>query len=416
MNKSIFPFEYYLSKVPEQYRKNISLVDVFVNKLSEIIVYHECGHSVKMKVRALFKKASYERCILCIKSLPRTNKESKGDKVEEVKEILEIEGIDYVKCFICGISQKSLARHVKQVHGMNPKEYSKNHKIICDKSHEKYKNQNSINNSGWLLKANDMGCDLTDYKANLSKGVREFISNNPEDLKRRADVMAKVNKSDVMRKKVSETAIKTSARKDIQEKRAAQLKKWRDENREEFFEKCINKLLNIYHSKPELELFEIVKQNKNFNFKLNQTVKSEDFISKSKRKQVDIGDKNKRVYIEYDGALHFIKSKITNHELISKKDYLLDKHIEKHNWTLIRVSYDQYSYRKSDYGFKKECLDKINEILEKKIPGVYKIGDAYDSKLEPLQEAVEYLKSNEIITGIDDFDKITQDKIQVSNG
>ena len=109
----------------------------------------------------------------------------------------------------------------------------------------------------------------------------------------------------------------------------------------------------------------------------NQVVKSELFITKSKRKQVDIGDKSKRVYVEFDGPLHFIQTGLKQLENVQEKDKLLDEHIIKHEWTLIRVSYDQFSYRKSDYGFNKECIKKLFEILDNPISGVHKIGKNY---------------------------------------
>lgn len=189
--------------------------------------------------------------------------------------------------------------------------------------------------------------------------------------------MGAVNKTDLMRKKSSETAIKTSARKDIQEKRSAQLKKWRDENPDDFYNKCIKKMIETYNSKPEALLFKIVSEIDGYSFKRSQFMKSNTFISKTKRKQVDIADKSKRVYVEFDGKLHFKNTKFDQLEINKLKDKLLDEHIIKHRWILIRVSYDQFSYRKSDYGFKKDCLDKVFEILNNPTPGVYKIGESY---------------------------------------
>jgi very-short-patch-repair endonuclease len=180
-----------------------------------------------------------------------------------------------------------------------------------------------------------------------------------------------------MRKKASETAIKTSARKDIQENRAANLKKWRDQNPDEFYDKCTSKMSNCWRSKPEMMLFDVLKDIEEYRFKQNQIVKSDKFPTKSKRKQIDIGDKSKRTYIEFDGELHFKQTGLNQLDTVQEKDRLLDEHIIKHGWTLIRVGYDQFSYRKSDYGFKKECLERVFEILDNPTPGVHRIGAVY---------------------------------------
>ena len=136
-------------------------------------------------------------------------------------------------------------------------------------------------------------------------------------------------------------------------------------------------MISSWQSRPEKLLFEIVSNVSGYCFKRNQTVKSNNFANKSKRKQIDIADKQRRVYIEYDGQLHFKQTKFNQLDSVKLKDKLLDEHITQHNWTLIRVSCDQFSYRKSDYGFKRGCLDRIFQILDNPTPGVHYIGKAY---------------------------------------
>lgn len=284
-------------------------------------------------------------------------------------------GIDFVVCKICGWHAKKLGSHLRKDHGIDLKDYDG--QIVCESSRKKYEAV-AKENGNWIERAKELGEDLSEYKEKMGEAVRESILSNPEERKRRAQVMASVNKTDVMRKKASETAIKTSARKDIQDKRATQLKKWRDENPDEFYEKCASKVINSFKSIPEYMLFDLVKDTPGYSFKQNQVVKSNLFITKSKRKQVDIGDKSRRVYIEYDGALHFKQTNLNQLETVQEKDRLLDEYILKHGWVLIRVSYDQFSYRKSDYGFKKECLDRVFEILNNPESGIYKIGNKYD--------------------------------------
>lgn len=275
---------------------------------------------------------------------------------------------------MCGWHSKSLANHLRTKHSLRTEDYDG--PVLCENSKQKY-SVAAHDNGNWIERAKERGDDLTEYKEKMGRAVSESILSSPEDRKRRAKVMAEVNRSDVMRKKSSETAIKTSARKDIQEKRAGQLKRWRDENPDEFYEKCIHKMMNTHHSKPELILYKAVLAREDYNFKLNQVVKSDRFVSKSKRKQVDIGDKSKRIYIEFDGQLHFKTTKLNQLASVQEKDNLLDEHITRHGWVLIRVGYDQFSYRKSDYGFKKECLDRVFAILDSPTPGVHYIGEIY---------------------------------------
>lgn len=92
----------------------------------------------------------------------------------------------------------------------------------------------------------------------------------------------------------------------------------------------------------------------------------------------NIGDKSRRVYIEFDGRLHFIETTLQKLDIIPTKDKLLDDHITRHGWVLIRVGSDQFSYRKSDYGFKQECIDQVFGILDNPTPGVHYIGAVYD--------------------------------------
>jgi hypothetical protein len=287
------------------------------------------------------------------------------------------EGIDFVICKICGWHAKRLAGHLRKEHGIEPSQYDGS--VLCEASKKKYEAV-AQDNGNWIEKAKARGDNLTEYRQRMGFAVRESILSSPDDRKRRAKVMSDVNRSDVMRKKASATAIKTSARKDIQEQRASQLKKWRDENPDEFYDKCTSKMMNpCWHSKPEMMLFGILEDVEGYSFKQNQVVKSDKFPTKSKRKQIDIGDKSKRIYVEFDGELHFKQTGLNQLDEVQKKDSLLDEHIIKHGWTLIRVGYDQFSYRKSDYGFKKECLERVFEILENPTPGVHRIGCVYDN-------------------------------------
>ena len=248
------------------------------------------------------------------------------------------ENIDFVVCKLCGWHARRLAGHLRKEHNLSVNEYDG--PVLCKSSEQKYKSAN-CDNGNWIEKAKARGEDLTEYKQKMGQAVREAILSNPDDRKRRAEVMAKVNKSDVMRKKASETAIKTSARKDIQEARAARLQKWRDENSDEFYDKCISKILNVFNSKPETLLYEKVKDYHGYNLLRHRKLRSSLF-KPFKQRDVDIGDSDRRVYIEFDGRLHFEETSLNQLKEVQEKDRLLDEHITKHDWTLIRVSYDQF--------------------------------------------------------------------------
>lgn len=249
--------------------------------------------------------------------------------------------------------------------------------MLCEKSKKKYE-AIAQENGNWIERSKARGEDISEYLDKMGNAVRESILSNPKERKRRAGVMADVNRSDVMRKKSSDTAKITSARPEILEQRSANLKKWRDDNPDEFYDKCTAKMLNTtWHSKPEILLFDIVICRQDYKFKLNQVVKSNKFISRSKRKQIDIGDKLRRVYIEFDGELHFKQTKLDQLDKVRTKDNLLNEHIIEHGWVLIRVGCDQFSYRKSSYGFKKECIERLLGILDNPTSGVHCIGDVY---------------------------------------
>jgi very-short-patch-repair endonuclease len=355
-----------------------------------------CGCEKEYKLKVLALRTDYEVCKQCKPKYVREHSETHtcrrcgasvlGDEAHAEHEKrcsskfadLE-EGVDYVICAVCGYHGKSLGKHVVDKHGLGPVEYKRKHQIICSRSSETYAKQNVMNGEEWRERISERGDDAIRYLEKMGSAVREAILNNPEDRKRRAKVMAEVNRSDVMRRKSSETAIKTSARKGIQEKRAAQLKRWRDNNPDDFYNQCTSKMLRpVWHSKPERLLFELVSVRTDYQFKRNQVVKSERFPTKSKRRQVDFGDKAKRVYVEFDGPLHFKQTKLKQLDRVQEKDRLLDEHIARHGWTLIRVSCDQFSYRKSDYGFKKSCIDKVFALLDNPLTGVHYIGRAYE--------------------------------------
>ena len=296
-------------------------------------------------------------------------------------------GIDFIICKLCNFHGKSLGAHVRRIHNISPKEYkAKYGDIICSNSSNIYVKSNSVSGD-WINRAKQNGEDLTEYKLKMGSAVRNSILSNDNDRERRAEVMAKVNQTEFMKRKASDTAKKTSARKDIQKKRSLQLKKWRDENPEEFYDKCISKMVGYFHSKPELKLFHFMKSFENFNFKLNRFIKSDTFTTITKKRQIDIGDDDNGIFVEFDGIFHFLPK--FGEEVLKqkqKKDQEIDEYIQNQKMILIRVSYDQYQTKihqmdkiKFDAScFRQECLDEIINILNYKKPGVYRIGNKYD--------------------------------------
>jgi len=395
--------EEYLEKIPEEYRKNLSIIGNFCGKRTKILFQFSCGCEAKQEMGAFLTRDRFDFCTSCktkhqeiykcnycsTEFIKINHYEACKKKCQEKYESL-ILGKDYVVCQICGYHGKNLKFHVVNIHNITKQDYIKTYgSLMCSDSYDKYSESGALVGN-WYNKAKEQGIDLSDFHRRVSEGVKKSIMSNPKERKRRSDLMTELNKKQQsdpeFQKKVSETAKKTSARKDIQEKRAEQLKRWRDNNPEEFHEKCIKKATTSFQSKPEIKLYEFLAALKEFCFKRNQFVHSNLISNKSSKKQLDIGDKQKRIYVEFDGVFHFKPifgdDKLS---LIQQKDSQIEEHILKHNWTLIRVSYDQYRASstiknkiKSDSSyFKQECLDKIIEILNSKIPGIYKIGDAY---------------------------------------
>ena len=204
----------------------------------------------------------------------------------------------------------------------------------------------------------------------------EEISRSMEGRLLRKQNMTKRNQSAEGRKLSSEVAKKTSSREDILQARTSRLKQWRNNNREDFYQKCTSKMHGCWHSLPEKKLGEILSTFSEYNFSANQTVKSPNFIQKSKRKQIDFADKDKRIYIEFDGIRHFKEIPGSDFSIIRTNDENLDNHVIKNGWTLIRISHDQFEYSRGGF-FLEDCIRQLTSLLKQPSPGVHKIGIAY---------------------------------------
>jgi hypothetical protein len=386
----------YINRIPIEYRQNLILLEEFKGVRTNISFTFSCGCQVKQSLKAFLDRNRFDCCVKCKVKYSiiytckycQTNfirfdmfEQCQAKCLDKYKNL--VEGRDYVICAICGLHAKSLGMHVSKEHNIDIEEYKKEHQIICYNSSNIYSNQNGLNGD-WINRATENNIDLTGYWEKVSEGVREAILSNPVERMRRSEMMTKLNdrqQSDPSFKElVSKTAQLTSARPEIMEARAKRLKNWRENNSEDFYEKCIKKMITTFQSKPEKKLFEFVSSLDGFNFKRNQFMKSINFSSVSNKRQIDIFDKEKRIYIEYDGHIHF--KDIFGIDVLQKnkiKDNEIEHHISNHGWTLIRISYDQYVDRnkiEKSY-FKQGCLDRIVEILNNRVPGIYKIGAAY---------------------------------------
>lgn len=282
-------------------------------------------------------------------------------------------------CTLCNLRCKSLKKHLREVHKLSVADYGG--QVLCDNSRHAYSEQNK-ENSNWINREQEKGNDLKEYREKMGKSVSKAILSSPKERQRRSDLLKELNKTKIwtpeFKAMMTEKSKKTAARPEIIAKRTEQLKKWRDENFEDFYEKCVKNFSISWRSKPELALFELVKMIDGYTFMNNQFIKDETFMSKTKRKQVDIADVNMGVYLEFDGPWHFQNINGSLQENIAR-DKLFDEYIERNQLKLIRISHDQYSYGKGG-SFKEECLKQLFDALKDPKPGVVKIGKAYDAQ------------------------------------
>lgn len=294
-------------------------------------------------------------------------------------------GDECVVCLVCGEKKRTLKQHIAIKHSLTKESYAE---MFPGSTLTSVITQNAFNargkkNGDWIIRRKERGDDLTDYRKKMGEAVSAAILSDPSERNRRSLQLGKNNRTQNAREKSSVTAKKTSTRPEIIAQRSKNLARWRAEHFDDFYEKCIKKMHNCWKSKPELLLLSILQRVEGYEFKRNQVVKSETFTNKSKRKQCDIADKRARVYVEFDGIHHFEnKFKERNEQQFSsgqRMDALFDEHVERHGWTLVRISYDHFSYKDGGM-FTSESLQKLFEILKTPTPGVHKIGSAYEKR------------------------------------
>ena len=296
------------------------------------------------------------------------------EKAEQVKKDIE-QGI-IIKCALCDEAWASLALHVRKVHKMDKKEYIQKYgPVLSQASKSKYSEVNKINGN-WIERAKENGEDLSEYFEKMSKGVSKAIMGSPKERERRAKLLGNLNRTDAFRNRSSETAKKTSARKDIIENRSANLKRWRDNNKTVFIKNSLKLVVSCKKTKPEISLDKWLISNYTGMFKYSQFFYSKTFKTISNKKQLDFLSLDKSLAIEIDGPLHFIETDLYDLKKIREKDHALSAYCIEYNKVLIRISYDCWA--QSTGNISNKTLEKIKEIIESPTPGVHFIGKSWN--------------------------------------
>lgn len=289
--------------------------------------------------------------------------------------------IDYVVCNICGIKALNLTFHLKKDHSLTKENYDGN---FCSKKSFEQRSKAHKGKENWVSRYRKTNPDLLKQMiVQMGSKVSDTILANNEERKRRSETLKLLWKNDFFRIKAvancSKTAIKTSSRKDILFKRGEKLAHWRKEEPDKFYEKCTSKLVSAWKSKGEKDLFLHVKTNfSDFNFVNGSSISSPKFTNKSKKHQVDILERNKKIILEFDGLLHFKNIPKWNQlEEVQNRDLEFNK-ILSEEYLVIRVSSDQWSAKK---GFtedsKLKILSLINDYLNNSKPELHLIGNLY---------------------------------------
>lgn len=276
------------------------------------------------------------------------------------KAILEEE---FVKCPKCEYASSNIKRHLNKVHNLTNLQIEKNNIITCSEK----------------------------YKTKMGNAVSKAIQDSPIEIKRRSDMLSSLNKRQDFRERASKTAKITSSRNDIVTQRTDRLKTWREENPEKFKNKCWKKMISSRKkwkkSKPEIFMNSWLDSKYPDTFEWGKMLRSKEFskIGKSDRKQIDFRSKNKNIFIEIDGPFHFknLSRKEENHsEIIEEaierarnRDEILEKIIKQKNKTLIRIGYGSWKNRSGEIN--QELLQKVSQIIEQKLIGIFKFGEVY---------------------------------------
>lgn len=301
-----------------------------------------------------------------------------------IKKALEIGEI--IQCSLCDHKAKTLRRHIEKEHkDISVDQYVELYgSYIAPITREKKKRAAKQNGSWFAKLSADEKAEVRAGWIENGKKISDSIMSNPEERKRRASMLKEMwddpDKAAIFRENQSETAKKTSAKADVQAARAERLKNWRDNNPEDFYNKCTSKAFSCAKRKTKPEKFfhkHADKSLKEFSFKYSQSLFSETFENKSKRRQIDFISSDRMFWIEIDGPLHF-KKDFKGYNEILKKDIAVDLIAKSRKKLLIRISFDQWDAKTGIINV--ACLNKVREILDNGVPGVYYLGEEYLEK------------------------------------
>jgi hypothetical protein len=315
-------------------------------------------------------------CLKCYYDLKRTivncifcKAKIKKYKIEEhLKECVYrddlVENVDYVQCKVCNLKQKSITAHLKIVHKISKNEYIEkyNSAIICESSVKNYQDSAAkTGNSQWYVNQVAAGKDMTEYKKKMSISVSKAVLANPKEIQRRSDLMSDLNKNVLtdpkFRKIMSESAKKTSARPEIIEARQKSIVDHFNSAGEQFLRN---------HIQSKYDGF-----NKDF-------ILSELFVDNAtKRKSVDLINRERKIIIEYDGDHHFrvIRNDPDVFEKVKRLDAALSEYVKQNDYMLIRISCDCYDYRKKI--IRPQHLETVDNFIDNFQVGTFYIGKRY---------------------------------------
>lgn len=212
---------------------------------------------------------------------------------------------------------------------------------------------------------------IAKQKSNWSKGLKKFLERSPEQEDER-----KKKTSVTMKAKI---AAEPWRKEKMRETAAATITKWSksDEGRAHSQKHGTNVLSQKYKSMPEQVLFELVNKKFDGVFTHGRLIQNNRFTSPTKKRQGDIVSLERKIAIEFDGPFHF-RPIVNKSSLAEKKikDEEFNGVLSDDSWIVVRVAESNFSYKTK--GFVDGCIEKICDIINSGISGVYKIGDEYD--------------------------------------
>lgn len=295
----------------------------------------------------------------------------------------QIEGIDYVKCGLCTFVGARIMRHVEDHHALKRSLYEAEYgSATAVATRERYSACNKVGGD-WINRAKAAGQDITGWKQKMATSVRTAIMSNPDERKRRSELakmtIGTIARSSEGRKRSSDAAKITSARPEIQKARAGKLRAWRESHQDDFYTKCVANEKRNWKSKPEAQLFAFLSTEfPQFEFKQNQQLMASCFTNKTRRRQIDVMSRSRRIIVEFDGALHFRNiAKWNQLDAVIARDEELNAVAISHGYIVIRIGYDQAA--KSSGELTDACKRMIRNVLATATPGsIHKIGEVYE--------------------------------------